>query len=453
MIGMSTSKLRALGELGIYSSIGVLLTFVVALLFMTSLAARSKASPKARSAPAHPKWLERFVYGCLELTLRAPRRMFAFWCLATALAVACATQVKVDFNFMTEFKPHVPWRQDTAAIEKIMGGVLSVVYVFDTGVADGIQDPALIRSIEELQKIAEQDEVVADTTSIVDYLKELNQAFHGGDPAYRVIPDDRSALAQLMLVYELSGGTEMNDIRNIDRSKTVLEIRVKVVGGSHMRRMVDKLDAHLAAHPVAGTRVELSGIGLLWIKIVDYISESQISGATASFLLILGFITVAFGSLRLGLWAMVPNVMPFVFVFAIMGVLDWHLDYWKMMLASVTMGIAVDDTIHFLARLRVVFAEKGNYRAALRETMKEVGIPMSVATFALTAAFSSYLISELAVLSTFGILLCFSVVFAWLLELLLTPVLMVLFQPFGKEWVPDSEPEAVGTLAAGQAAA
>jgi predicted RND superfamily exporter protein len=448
LVGMTSSKLKAMHEFGIYASIGVILTFVVALLLMTSLAARAKANPKKPASTPHPKWLERAVFGCLELALKAPRRVLAFWIAATALAVLSAAQMKVDFNFLKEFNAKVQWRVDTEKIEKIMGGVLSVVYVFDTGKADGIQDPALIRGIESLQNFAEKQPVVADTTSIVDYLKELNQAFHGGDAAYRVIPKERDALAQLMLVYELSGGKEMNDIRNIDRSKTVLELRVKVVGASGIRDLVEKLDAHLAANPIPGAKVELSGIGLLWIKIVDYIAQSQINGATGSFLMILIFIAVAFGSLRLGLWAMIPNVLPFIFVFGFMGAAGWHLDYFKMMLASVTMGISVDDTIHFLARLRVVFSEKGNYKEALRETMHEVGIPMTIASFALVAAFSSYLLSDLDVLTSFGVLLCGSVIVAWIIELLLTPTLMVLFKPFGPEFNVVAHRGALDTSAA-----
>lgn len=437
LIGMSTSKLKVMREFGIYSSIGVLLTFVVALLVMTSLAARTKIKANKKPKVAHPKWLERIVFGFLELALKGPRRMLAFWVIVTVLAVASAAQMKVDFNFIKEFKPHVKMRVDTERIEKIMGGLLSVVYVFDTGKADGIQDPALIHGIESLQVFAERQEIVADTTSIVDYLKELNQAFYGGDPAYRIIPKERDALAQLMLVYELSGGKEMNDIRNIDRSKTVLELRVKVVGASAVRDLVQKLDAHLAAHPIPGAKVELSGIGLLWIKIADYIAQSQISGASSSFFMILAFIAIAFGSLRLGLWAMIPNVLPFIFVFGYMGAVGWHLDYFKMMLASITMGISVDDTIHYLARLRVVFAEKGDYHEALRETTHEVGIPLTVTSFALVVAFGSYLLSDLYVLSSFGVLLCGSVIAGWIIELVLTPTLMVLFKPFGPEFIPE----------------
>lgn len=241
-----------------------------------------------------------------------------------------------------------------------------------------------------------------------------------------------------MLVYELSGGKEMNDIRNIDRSKTVLELRVKVVGATGIRDLVQKPDAHMAANPIPGARVELSGIGLLWIKIVDYIAQSQINGAAGSFFMVLGFIAISFGSLRLGLWAMVPNVVPFIFVFGFTGAVGWHLDYFKMMLASITMGISVDDTIHFLARLRVVFSKKGNYKEALRETMHEVGIPMTVASFALVMAFGSYPLSDLDVLTSFGVLLCGSVIIAWIIKLLLTPALMVLFKPFGPEVTLDT---------------
>lgn len=432
LVGMGASQLKAVRELGIYSAVGVLLSFVITLLLLTSLAARAKAHPSPSHA-AIPAWLTRFITVCLETSLRHPRRVLAAFVGATMLAGVGVSKLRVDFNFLHEFKPHIEVRMDTERIERIMGGMLSVVYVFDTGQPDAIQEPAVIRAIESLQEFAETQPLVADTTSIVDYIKELNQAFHGGDPAYRLVPNERDALAQLMLVYELSGGKEMNDIRNIDRSKTVLELRVRIAGAAAVRELVSQLDRHIAAHPIPGIKVELSGIGLLWIKIADYISNSQISGASGSFLMILVFITVAFGSLRQGLWAMVPNVLPFIFALGFMGAMGWPLDYFRMMLASVTMGISVDDTIHLLARARVVFSESGNYRQTLRETMAEVGGPVSVTSIALVVAFSSYLLSSMAILSSFGMLLCGTVIVGLVTELLLTPALIVQFKPFGPE--------------------
>ena len=446
LIGMATSQLRVMKEFGIYSSVGVILAFGVALMLLTCFAANVKARPEKIKAAgaAHPKWLEKIVFGCLETSLAYPKRVLAGSIAITAIAFGGIHFLHVDFNFAEELSPKIKWSQDTHKIESIMGGVLSVAYVFDTGKADGIQDPEVIRGIESLQDFAEQQGIVADTTSIVDYLKELNQAFHGGDKAYHVIPKERDALAQLLLVYEISGGKEMNDVRNIDRSKTVLNMRVKLVPASKIRELVDKMEAHIAAHPIPGANVELSGIGLLWVKIADYIANSQVSGASTSFLLILGFIAISFGSLRLGLWAMVPNVMPFLIVLGVMGYMGWNLDYFRLMLASVTMGISVDDTIHFLARLRVIFAEKGNYKEALRETMHEVGIPLTITSFALIVAFSSYLISEVTILASFGILLSLSVFVGWIVELLLTPTLMVLFKPYGPEFTPDKSPVAHG---------
>lgn len=440
IIGMSYSSLKAMREFGIYAAIGVILTFIVTMMMVTSLAARAKKHP-AQSGAAHPLWLERTIFAFLETALQNPKRILAVFIAATVFACAGIYYLRVDYNLLEEFKPSVQWRIDTEKIDKIMGGALSVVYVFDTGKPDGIQNPDLIRGIESLQKFAESQTIVADTTSIVDYLKDLNKAFHGGDPAYRVIPTERNALAQLLLVYELSGGKDMDDIRNIDRSKTVLNMRIRLVGASEISNIVNKINAHLAANPIPGAKVELSGIGLLWIKIFDYIADSQISNASASFVMILLFIAIAFGSFRLGLWAMIPNVLPFVFVLGFMGYMGWHLDYMRMMLASVTMGISVDDTIHFLARLRIVFSEKGNYRVALRETMHEVGIPLTVTSAALVVAFSSYMLSRMAILASFGALLCLSIIVAWIIELLLTPTLMVLFKPFGPEFKPTAKKE------------
>ncbi|MBU3947869.1 MAG: MMPL family transporter [Proteobacteria bacterium] len=435
--GMGVSSLKAMRQFGIYAALGIILTFAISLIMMTSLAAMAKKNPAKSKAP-HPLWLEKSIFAFLETALKYPKSVLSLAIIATIIACAGLFKLKADYNFVEEYKTSAKWRIDTEKIDKIMGGTLSVVYVFDTGKIDGIQNPELIRSIESVQQFAKTQAVVSNAYSIVDYLKDLNRAFHGGDPAYNVIPKDRSALAQLLLVYELAGGKDMDDIRNIDRSKTVLELRVRMGGASKIRDLVNKIDAYIAAHPVPGAKVELSGVGLLWVKLVDYIAENQISGASSSFILILGFIVIAFGSLRLGLWAMIPNVLPFIFVMGFMGYMGWHLDYMRMMLASVTMGISVDDTIHFIARLRVVFNEKGNYRESLRKTMHEVGIPLVITSTALVVAFSSYFLSDFLILSSFGVLLCLSVIVGMLVELLLTPTIMVIFKPFGPELKPDT---------------
>lgn len=433
-LGMTVSDMRAIAELAFYSSFGVIIAFLLSITLLMSLASRSKSTvantqigkPQGQRMQAIMQWVA-------NLNINHPKTVFAV-CLATAIiAVIGVTRLHIDFNFLEEFKPSNEWRQDTEVINENMGGLLSVIYVFNTGVDDGIRNPALLKAIESAQSVAESHDVVMDSLSIVDIVKELNQALNGDDPAFYRLPDDRETLAQLLLLYEISGGEEMNDVLDINKSGTALQIRLKLVSAEKVRPFLNAMDKHLNAHAVDGISVEVSGVGRLWVQMADYISATQIKGYSVVFVLILIVMTVAFGSLRIGLLGMIPNLFPILIVLGLMGWLNWHLDYVRLLLATIAIGIAVDDTIHTLAQLRTEFARHGRYREAISSALKAVGPALVSTTAILTVAFLTYLLSSMATMASFGILLSFTMVAALLADLFLLPVLVLWLKPFGPE--------------------
>jgi predicted RND superfamily exporter protein len=264
-------------------------------------------------------------------------------------------------------------------------------------------------------------------------------AFHGGDRAWYRLPDDQETLAQLLLVYELSGGKEMNDVLNLDRSKTALQVRLQLVAASEVRDFLESMDHYLVAHPPKVAKVEITGIGLLWVRMAEYISDTQLQAYAITFAAIALFMVLTFGSVRLGLLAMVPNLFPIVMILGIMGWLGWTLDYFRLLLATIAIGIAVDDTIHFVSSYKREFEHCGRYEEALRRTMPEVGPAMFAMTIILVVAFSSYHASSMAIVASFGTLLTVTIGTAVLADLFLMPGLLMTFRPFGPERVTSGE--------------
>jgi predicted RND superfamily exporter protein len=152
---------------------------------------------------------------------------------------------------------------------------------------------------------------------------------------------------------------------------------------------------------------------------------------------------IAFGSIKVGLLAMIPNLAPVIVVLGVMGWADIHLDYMKLLLATIAISIAVDDTIHLVIRFRKAFLATGNYPAALQQSMRDVGPALTITTIILVGAFSCYLLSNMAVIASFGVLLSIAIVVALLADLLFMPALLLVTKPFGAEFVPQ-------TAAAGQ---
>jgi len=432
--GMGISHLRSLDEMSNYAAFGVMATFLLSITLLIVFGTLGKDRRGPQRLPPVVRWLDRLMPRIVTFNLRHSKSVLVVAAVIAGFAGVGYTKLKVDFNFLHEFKPQVEWRQHTEYVNDHMGGLLSVVYLFDSGAPDGIKDLELLQEIEALQHQADQQEVVQDTTSVVDIVKELNQAFHSSDPAYYRLPDDRDMLSQLLLVYELSGGKEMNDVLNLDRSKTALQVRLKLVAASEVRQFMEQMDAFLKARPqTLSSRVEVSGIGYLWVQMANYISESQMKGYGLTFGLVMLMMILTFGSSRLGLLAMVPNLFPIFVVLGFMGWIGWHLDYVRLLLATIAIGIAVDDTVHFTSCYKREFGQCGSYQEALERTLPQVGTAMVSMTAILVVALSSFYVSHMAILASFGLLLSITMTAAMVSDLLLMPALLLWLKPFGPE--------------------
>jgi hypothetical protein len=290
-----------------------------------------------------------------------------------------------------------------------------------------------LQEIERIQVWADQWEIVRKTYSIVDILKDLNQTFHADDPAEHRLPESRELTAQYLILYESAGGTEADKYVSSDYRHASLELRMALGMTSETERLVNALDAELAARPLEASSLRLTGIWALWLKLLDYIVSSQIQGFTLAFSMIALVMCGLFRSLRTGLIAMVPNLSPVFLTLGMMGWLGIPLDYNKVMIAAVAMGIAVDDTIHLMSRVRYEFHRLGNYRAALDEALRDVGRAVLITSIALVLGFLVLLLSILDSQAVRGVLLATTIVTALIADFLLLPALILTFKPFGPE--------------------
>ena len=319
-------------------------------------------------------------------------------------------------------------------VDDEMGGMSNIIFLFDGGHDEAIKEPSVLREIERLQDLALEDEwLVRKTYSIVDIVKDLNQSFHADDPAYHRIPDTREEVAQYLLLYESSGGEEAAELVSPDYRVASLELRVRVGRIVHMAELIDRLDASVAAAPLEKTETTLTGIGALWLKLTNYIVSSQVQGFGLALLAVTIVMVVLFRSIPIGLIAMVPNLVPVLLALGAMGFFDITLDYNKATIASIALGIAVDDTIHLMSRFRLEFGIHRNYEVALRAAMQDVGRAVVHTSIALVLGFLVLTMSELRSQAFYGILLAAALTTALIADLFLLPPLVLWLKPFGPE--------------------
>jgi predicted RND superfamily exporter protein len=440
-LALQVSPIVAISHMAVYSAVGVVLAFALTMTLLPALLSFGRRTPRLRAAPARGgQWLVRALASVAAWNVRNRRGVLVAFGAISIFSLVGVTRLRVDTNWMDDFSDRVPLKADTLRIDEVMGGMSNLVYVFDTGREDGIRDPEVLRAIERLQHEAEKhDYLVKKAYSIVDIVKDLNQAFHEGDPTYYAIPDDRELVSQLLLLYETSGGDEVEEWATTDFSRANLELRLRIAPISHTDVLVKDLERFLAKHETPGLEVELTGIGALWLELLDYLVSSQIESILYAFALISAMMCFIFRSFRTGLLSMVPNLWPILLTLGAMGWLGIWLDYNKIMIATVAMGIAVDDTIHFVSRYHHEFTVSGSYSEALTAAMTDVGHAVFVTSLVLVLGFLVNLFSVLDASAQSGVLLATTIATALVADLLLTPALVLTLEPFGPEGARRTE--------------
>ncbi len=457
-LSMSFVPIKSLSQSALYTAAGVLAAFVLSLtllLALLSFGPRDGRAVQGRAQAAAGGFAGQGVLGLVgiltrvaELNLRHRRVLLLGFGAFTLACGVGALRVQVDSNWLEDFWSDAPIRVDTVRVDDEMGGTTNIIYVFDAGAADAIKEPAALREIERLQTLArEEDWLVRKSYSIVDIVKDLNQVFHDGDPGFYRLPETRQEVAQLLLLYESSGGEEVEEYVSLDYRRANLELRLRLAPTSETAKLVARLDAALEEAPLVTTRLTLTGIGALWLELMDYIVDSQLQGFAIAFSAITAMMILIFRSVRIGLISMIPNLTPVLLALGAMGWLGIDLDYNKAMIAAVAIGISVDDTIHLMTRFHHEFARHGHYETALRAALTGIGRALLITSVALVLGFLVFGLSELRSQATFGGLLAAAIVTALIADFFFMPALVLTLRPFGPESdhgrAPMAAPSAV----------
>ena len=456
---MSFVPIKSIAQSAVYQSFGVFaafvfsFTFLMALLsfdwtwpwnrFVTAVAPSRPAlligleSPNYSAAPSKGgAWIRTTLDWITQVNLDHKKVLIGGFAVFLVIGAVGTSRVHVDSNWLDDFWPGSWLYEHTLRVDDKMGGTTNIIYLFDAGKEDAIKEPSVLREIERLQNRAnEEDWLVRKTYSIVDIVKDLNQAFHANDPAYYRIPDTREEIAQYLILYESSGGEEAEEYVSSDYRHANLELRLRLAPTRQTADLVAMLDEFMLEEPMVETSLTLTGIGALWLILMDYIMSSQIQGFSIAFIVITSMMIAIFRSFRIGIISMVPNMAPVLLAMGAMGWFDLSLDYNKVAVAAIALGISVDDTIHLMTRFHHEFRIHKNYERALREAMNDVGRALIITSIALVLGFLVVIFSELRSEAYRGILLSAAIVTALVADFLFMPALVLWLKPFGPEEV------------------
>lgn len=347
------------------------------------------------------------------------------------------TQVKIDSNVIELFKEDTPIRTAYEIVDEHMAGTGNMEVMLDMGQSDAMADHRVLQAVDALQGDFETRyaDYVVRTASLADLVKLTNQTMNDDDPAYHIIPSDSQAVSQLLFLFNSSNPEDRRGLVSDDYSKSHITVQLRNAGSHEYAEIFQGIDEVIAAHfehlraDFPNMKVELTGTFALLMQMSDMISKSQLDSLTLAILIISGLLILTLGSVQGGLLAIIPNMLPAVFAFGAMGLLGIPLDTDTLMIAPLIIGIAVDDTIHFVTHYRMALATGKSATDSLVQTVKEVGQAVTFTTLVLGVSFAMLTFSAYLGLAKVGIFGSAAIFLALLCDLLFLPALIYIFQP------------------------
>ncbi len=406
---------------GICALLAVLLSVFPALLALMPL-------PEA-GLPSAPKGdagrLERLIQAIVGWTLQRQRKTLTVFALAAVLLCMGAFQLKVETNPMRYFKADVPVSRHFHDVYQDLCGAFPINLVIDGGQADFFEDPAQIRRIAEVQAHLETLAGVDKTISVADYLKLVNYATNGFDAAYYTLPEAAWELRMLFNSFKTLLGEEMlRRFVSADLGATNVLLMTHLSNSRDIIALRREITRYLDGLLPPTVKRDLTGFSVVVSASSDLITRGQVKSLGLTMAVVFAIMFALFLSVRVGLIAIMPNLFPILVNLGVMGWFGIELSMFTSLIASIAIGLAVDDTIHYLVRYNREFKSDLDDERALAATLHHIGRPIVYTTATISTGFAILTFSSFQPTAVFGLLMVVTLVSALAGDLLLLPILM-----------------------------
>lgn len=438
LVSFAISDLKVIADFGAITPIGVMVTLLFSIMFLPALMAICPLKPKAKTDQADllagKNSIRDIVVTFGDYSGKYPFKVLGMWLLFLAAGLFFALQVKFSHDPVEWFPHDHPFYQAIQVVDQHFGGGTSLEVLIDSGRVDGFKDPEMLKKLDAIHVFMSEFEfqlpdkvaTINKTTSLVDISKELHQALNKNDPAFYRIPDDKDLVAQELLLFENSGADDLENLVDSRFQIARLTLKKPSVDSVYYPAMEDQLRAGMENILQGSATVKFTGVFAMMGRVLHNLTYSMAYSYVLSFMLITPLMILLIGSFKMGLISMIPNLAPIVITIGMMTVFDMPMDISTLLVGSIALGLAVDDTIHFMHNYQRYYARHGNNALAIRETMSTSGQAMFFTSIAMTFAFLVYALSSMNNLINFGLLTSFCVVMAFLADVTLSPALVTL---------------------------
>ncbi|MDR2905815.1 MAG: MMPL family transporter [Helicobacteraceae bacterium] len=423
-----TAKIAPFILIGVFLPLGIFYALVLTLILLPALLAITPI--KRREIAERNRRMDKVLIAFIDFSCTHPKKIAAVSAALLIVSIASLSQIKLSYYLMNWFPENDPIKIATNLLDDQIKGTVTAEILLDFGEENALYDPEIMRRLDRAIREAEQVKPIGTALGIPTIVKEINRALNENDDNFYTLPDSRGAIAEEILLFSNSGNDDLAEVANPDLSQTRVTLKMPLIdaikGYPILREVKAIFERETRSGENGGAKVEVTGLLALMCQALTAAVISTAYSYGAAIFMIAAAMIFAFGW-RLGLFAMIPNLTPIIIGMAFMVALKIPFDMFVMLVGSIVLGLAIDDTIHFIHNFRRYFAERGELRRALEGAMLSTGRAMTITSVVLTAGFSVYMFAYMRNFANFGIIAALCIALALLADFVLTPALLAIW--------------------------
>jgi len=335
---------------------------------------------------------------------------------------------RLNDNWINYFTINVPVRVATDVLEERISGADFLEYDIKAGKPQGINDPEFLAHLDNFVDWLRAHPQVEQVTSLSDIMKKLNRVMHGDDDDWYRLPEQQELAAQYLLLYEMSlpYGLDLNNIINIDKSATRLVITTKNMGTRALSDLDLEIQTWLQQNTPASMHSQGTGISIVFAYLSQRNIINMLVAAFGALLAISVILIISLKRIDIGLISLLPNIIPATMAFGLWGLLVGEIGLGLSVVVSMTLGIVVDDTVHFISKYLRARKDFGmDKEQAIQHAFTTVGPAMWTTTIALVAGFLVLMLSDYRMSADMGLLSAITISIALIMDFLLLPAILL----------------------------
>lgn len=442
LISFRFATLGAITDMGVFGALGIIITLVQSIFFLPIILSFNKKRYMGRcSGDAKPGMIEGFLGFCNNLSrpqsiggktsFRRRNVTLVVSFMVSLAAFIGASMLMVHHNSLEWIPEDRPIRAAMDVMDRHVGGTGNVVLLIEANPEEDISRRELLVGLEKLEQHVRsyRDPVdgqpkVGVATSVLDMIRESNMAVNETKHGFYKLPESQQGIVDMFTLYENAAPAQLRRLVTVDMKRSVMTFNVKWMNAWSYKPLTEHIKAGIKKYIGDKARVKITGTVFGLVTVVGALLTDLLRSFGIAFVTVTLIMIILLRDIKLGLISMVPNLLPVVSVMGVMGFFSIPLDMANLIIASIIIGIAVDDTIHFLHHFKANHETNGDVEQAIDYAFFHTGRAMTSTSIILVLGFFVFCSATMYPLQRFGALSGLAIVFALLYDLIVGPALL-----------------------------